>query len=91
MTFFGAFVLIYFGSHSSGEWPHIAFASLDQLLPIITLDKAHDVLIFGDPSAKPVVDAQRFGVLIYFYVHTVLGWILGSFLVAGLGGLTQRN
>jgi len=67
------------------------FASLDQILPIITLDKTHDVLIFGDPSANPPVDAQPYGVLIYFYAHKALGWVLGSFLIAGLGGLTQRN
>ena len=91
LTLVGAFVLIFFGSYSPWDWPRISFASLDQLLPIITLDKAHDVLIFGDPSAKPPVRAQPYGVLVYFYVHKILGWVLGSFLVAGLSGLTQRN
>ena len=91
LTLVGTFVLIFFGSHSLSQSPRIFFASLDQLLPIITLDKAHDVVIFGDPSAKLPVCAQPYGVLVYFYAHKVLGWVLGSFLVAGLGGLTQRN
>jgi hypothetical protein len=72
-------------------WPHLSFASLDQLLPIISLDKAHDALIFSDPSANPPVEQQDYGVRIYFYFHKILGWVLGSFLVAGLSGLTQRN
>ena len=50
-----------------------------------------DILIFGDLSAKPPVKGQPYGVLVYFYVHKILGWVLGSFLVAGLGGLTQKN
>ncbi len=90
-TFVGAFVLIFSGSYSLTQWPPIFFASLNQLLPIVTLNKAHDVLIFGDLSAKPPVEAQPYGVLVYFYLHKLLGWVLGSFLVAGFGGLTQRN
>ena len=27
----------------------------------------------------------------YFYFHKIMGYVLGSFLVAGLAGLTQRN
>ena len=48
-------------------------------------------LIFGDPSTKPWVGPQTYGVLIYFYAHKIAGWAIGSFLVAGLAGLTQRN
>ena len=99
-TLVGTNVLIYLGSHSL-EQPitfaslhqllPIIFASLDQLLPIITLDEAHDVLIFGDRAATPKVGPQPYCVLVYFYLHMMFGWILGSFLVAGLSGLTQRN
>ena len=71
------------------------FASFDQLLPIITLDKAHDALIFGDATAKPCVAPciapQPYLVMIYFYAHKIIGWVLGSFIVAGLAGLTQRS
>ena len=58
-------------------------------MPIITLDKAHDTLIFGDATAKPPVNPQPYWVLVYFYAHKIAGWVLGSFLVAGLAGLTQ--
>ena len=91
LTFVGVFVLIIFGLHNLAQFPSIFFASLDQLLPIVTLDKAHDVLIFGDLSVKPLVEAQPYGVRVYFYAHKILGWVLGSFLIAGLSGLTQRN
>jgi hypothetical protein len=30
------------------------------------------------------------GVAYYFYVQKLVGWALGSFLVAGLAGLTQK-
>jgi hypothetical protein len=91
LTLLGAWVLIVPGSHSWEAWPSVLFASLDQLLPIVTLNEAHDAMVFGDSSVIPVVDLQPYGVLVYFYVHKVLGWILGSFLVAGLSGLTQHN
>ena len=88
----GAFVLLYFGSHPVAQWPRAFYASLDQLLPIITLDKAHDAMITGDCSANPCpVTPQSYEVLVYFYWHKIAGWVLGSFLVAGLAGLTQRN
>lgn len=96
----GMFVLIVFGTQSPAlwSWPSLCFASLDQLLPIITLNKAYDVLIFGDSSAKSLIDAQPPWVLTqppwvqyYFYWHMMVGWVLGSFIVAGLAGLTQRN
>jgi hypothetical protein len=95
LTFMGTFVLITFGTHSLTnsltQFLSIFFASLDQLLPVVTLDKAHDVLIFGNLSAKLTIDPQPFGVRFYFYIHKLLGWVLGSFLVAGLSGLTQKN
>ena len=82
LTLLGAFLLIFVGTVPLQGWPQALFASLDQLLPIVTLDKAHDALILG----------QCYNLLIYyFYAHKIAGWVLGSFLVAGLGGLTQRN
>ena len=105
LTLAGAWVLLCSWAHLLEPWPGLVYASrdqlvtiltlflasLDQLLPIITLNEAHDALIFGDPSANPPIEARRYGVVVYFYVHKILGWILGSFLVAGLAGLTQRN
>jgi hypothetical protein len=98
LSLLGMCVLILFGTQSPALWPPLSlfFASLDQLLPIITLNKAYDVLIFGDPSARldpqpPWLLPQPFWVQVYFYVHMMVGWVLGSFIVAGLAGLTQRN
>lgn len=87
----GSIILISAVSNGSVDWLSSIFASLDQLLPIITLDKAHDVMIFGNTSVKPPVAPLPYWVLIYFYVHKIIGWVLGSFLIAGLAGLTQRN
>jgi len=68
-------------------WPHqIAvkgipeeFAySLDMLLPGVQLDKHHfDIVLDG-------------GVKYYFYFQRLMGVILGSFLIAGLSGLTKK-
>ena len=88
LTLLGALLLICFGQHPLSSWPSLVFASLDQLLPIITLDKAHEALIFGDTSGNP---GAPYWVQVYFYVHKIIGWVLGSFIVAGLAGLTQRN
>ena len=83
----GMVLLINFGEHSLPNWPSLFFASLDQLLPIVRLDKAHDALIFGGPTAEPQADWLRY----IFYLYKVIGWGLGSFIIAGLAGLTQRN
>lgn len=91
LTVFGTLVVLLFGSHCLASFPEIAFASLDQLLPIVTLDKAHDIFIFGDPTGKSAMLGQPDGVKFYFYFHKLLGWVLGSFLIAGLSGLTQKN
>jgi hypothetical protein len=90
-TLLGTLLLFAAGPHSPASSPSLFFASLDQLLPIITLNNAHEALIFGDASAKPPVAPQPYWVLVYFYAHKVAGWVLGSFIVAGLAGLTQRN
>lgn len=87
-TLLGALLLITFGQYPPSSWLSLVFASLDQLLPIITLDKAHEALIFGGTSDNPNVP---YWVRIYFYAHKIIGWVLGSFIVAGLAGLTQRN
>jgi uncharacterized protein YjbI with pentapeptide repeats len=51
--------------------------SLDMLLPIIELHKPHyDIALEG-------------WVRVYFYVHKIFGYLLASFLIAGLSGLTK--
>jgi hypothetical protein len=91
LSLLGMFVLVAAGQHLPERWPSLFFASLDRFLPVIKLNKAHEALIFGDSSAHPPVDPQPYWVQIYFYVHKIIGWVLGSFVIAGLAGLTQRN
>ena len=57
----------------------IFFYSLDMLLPIIKLDdKRHkDITLTG-------------GVRYYFYIHHMMGYVLGFFLIAGLSGLVSK-
>ena len=51
--------------------------SIDMLLPIIELHKPHyDIALEG-------------WVRVYFYVHKIFGYLLASFLIAGLSGLTK--
>jgi hypothetical protein len=59
-------------------------------LPIITLDKAHESILTNAPAATGG-STLPYWLLVYFYFHKIAGWVLGSFLVAGLAGLTQRN
>jgi hypothetical protein len=91
LSLLGMFVLIAAGQRSPESWLSLWFASLDQFLPVIKLNKTHDALIFGDSSAHPPVDPQPYWVQVYFYLHKIVGWVLGSFVIAGLAGLTQRN
>lgn len=51
--------------------------SVDMLLPIIELDKQHDTITLTG------------WVRVYFYVHKVFGYVLASFLLVGLSGLTK--
>jgi len=84
----GAAVLVAFGTFELADWPRAFFASLDQLLPIVTLNADHDAIIFGGST----MDApQPYGVIVYFYFQQIVGFVLGSFLVAGISGLTQHN
>jgi hypothetical protein len=91
LTLVGALILIFPGSSSFEHSFQPFVASFDQLLPIVRLDKAHDVLVFGDLSATPQIEPPPYWVRGYFYAHKIFGWVLGGFLVAGLAGLTQRN
>jgi hypothetical protein len=52
--------------------------SFDLLLPIVELDKRH--------SLDAIDGWPRY----YFYVHELLGYVLGSFIVAGLAGITKK-
>jgi hypothetical protein len=51
--------------------------SFDTFLPLIKLRKRHDDI--------DIISRARY----YFYVHKIAGWVLGSFLVAAITGLTK--
>jgi hypothetical protein len=57
-------------------------ASLDTLLPIISLDKTF---------ADTVPGRLTFYAKLIFWMLGIAGWALGSFLVAGFAGLTQKQ
>jgi len=52
--------------------------SLDMLLPIVTLNESHKL------------DQLSHGYAYYFYLHKVMGYVLASFLIAGLSGLSKK-
>lgn len=63
--------------------------SLDELLPVVSLDRSHDTRLTAAPAAG--ARPPPAWLLAYFSLHKIAGWVLGSFLVAGLARLTQRN
>jgi len=58
-------------------WDKIYF-SLDRLLPIIELNEGYKI--------QGVTGWQIY----YFYFHELMGFLLGSFVVAGLAGVTKK-
>jgi hypothetical protein len=60
-------------------------ASLDHLLPIVELNKE-----FGDFSTTRSASAERLATLLLRFPGLV-GYVLASFVVAGLAGLTQAQ
>ena len=62
------------------------FASLDQLLPILRLDSEFGNF-FNDPTRQNLAFWQHG----YFVLHKLLGFLLGSFVVAAVAGLTQAR
>jgi hypothetical protein len=57
-----------------------AWTSFDEILPVVELDKEHERFINEEVSGR-----WRW----YFYVHRIAAYVLGSFIIAGLAGLTQ--
>ena len=74
-------IILYWSGQDVGheiEMSGIAY-SIDMLLPIIELHKPHytEITLQG-------------WVRVYFYTHKVFGYVLASFLIAGLSGLTKK-
>jgi hypothetical protein len=59
------------------SWVPAAVYSFDTLLPVVQLEKSFADITF-DGFAKW-----------YFYGQKLMGWVLASFLVAGLSGITK--
>ena len=55
--------------------------SFDLLLPLVKFDESHYKIPFSCFG-----DWQRY----YFYAHKLVGYVLGSFVVAGLTGITKK-
>jgi len=53
--------------------------SLDQRLPIVEFENHEKISLSGGVAYY------------YFFFQELVGWVLGSFLVAGLAGLTQKQ
>lgn len=83
-TAIGATVLLTCGSPKITRLGPVwcTWASFDAMIPLVQLNAAHEKVM------SRVLSGWR---LYYFYVHQMLAYVLGSFVVAGLGGLTQRQ
>lgn len=68
-----------FGIRSWTFWQKF-FYSLDLLLPVIRLNRLHYEMVNLKRSAK-----------YYFYIHQILGYVLISFLIAGLSGVAGHR
>jgi hypothetical protein len=61
-------------------------ASLSQILPIVSLNEEFKKF-FDDPERARI----KAGTAVYFAVHAMVGYVLASFVVAALAGLTQTH
>ncbi len=78
LVLLGAGVLAVTGEGLAHGMPWGLSYSLDHLLPVVQLSKSHyDIELAG---------FARY----YFYAHKLMGYVLASFLIAGLAGLTQK-
>ncbi len=82
ITLIGILVLLCSIERSNWDLFKMAWASLDQVLPIVTLNEIHE---------KFIMEKCGYWSISYFYVQKVFGYILGGFLGAGLAGLTQKS
>jgi hypothetical protein len=76
-SFFGAMVLRATGEALVHKIPWGVFYSVDMLLPIVKLRELHYK-----------IDLHGYA-RYYFYFHKLMGYVLVSFLIAGLSGLTK--
>ncbi len=88
LMWFLGFILVGFlvllSSIEKANWDlfKMAWASFDQVLPLVTLDKDH---------WKLISETKNNWTIAYFYFQKLVGYGLGGVLAAGLAGLTQKN
>jgi hypothetical protein len=88
---FGADVLWYSPNARQHGYSWRLGASLHRLLPVIELSKEFTDF-FDNPPPKPgdPPNLSRFQTA-YFAGHAIAGWVLGFFLLAAMGGITQKE
>ena len=74
----GAFVFRQTSEARREHMPYGISYSFDMLLPLIRLRQKHYEIDLKEGMAR-----------YYFYVHKIAGWVIGSFIVAGLAGFTK--
>jgi hypothetical protein len=75
--------MVVFKRYDLADFPNLGVAwlfSVDQLLPVVKLY----------PHAEDIAKKLHGLSLVYLTIHRTLGFILSSFVVAGLSGLTQK-
>jgi hypothetical protein len=82
-------------AQKNGRWWCIG-ASLDHLLPIVEMNKEFTDFFDRSKVDRSKVDRSKDNWLkglpfAYFYIQTLIGYVLASFVVAGLAGLTQAQ
>jgi hypothetical protein len=73
----GVVVLRLSGQGPANNMPYGVVYSLDMLLPIVRLRESNYKIELAGPARY------------YFYFHRLMGYVLGSFLIAGLSGLAK--
>jgi hypothetical protein len=87
LTILGAGVLWFFAPEAQSRGPlWCLWASLGHLLPVVQLNK--EIVDFFDGAKGPIKDGWRYH---FFMMQSLLGFLLGAFVVAGVSGLTQAR
>jgi hypothetical protein len=85
LTLLGTLVLSFSSEAWNKGWAWRFWASLDHLLPIVELNKDFADFFDGTPGRLKAWQLH------YFAFHALVGYVLASFVVAGLAGLTQAR
>ena len=78
LFFIGIFVLWSTEQGLANNMPYGFSYSFDMLLPIIKLNESHYII--------KLTGFAKY----YFYFHIISGYVLASFLIAGLSGITKK-